>query len=242
MERAYISLFTFLGDDFMIYSFLFYFLLFIIYSILGWLMEVISIGLEKKKFINRGFLIGPYCPIYGFSSIIMILLFSQYRDDPLVLFILATVVCTFFEYITSFFMEKLFKARWWDYSHQSFNINGRVCLKNSAIFGILGCLLITVINPFVSGILLSISNNLLIYVGSVLLIAFLVDNIVSFNIISKFTSTASTVVKDNTEEITEKIKEILQNKSRLNRRLVNAFPDVKAKYQEQKRKIKEKIR
>lgn len=231
------------------YTFFFYFLLFMIYSISGWIMEVISVGIEKKKFINRGFFIGPYCPIYGFSAVIMILLFSNYRNDPLALFILAAFVCTFFEYITSFIMEKLFKARWWDYSHKTFNINGRVCLENSAIFGILGCALIIFINPFVVESLSSISENLLIYISSILLIAFIVDNIVSFNIISKFTSTASSVIKDNTEEISEKIREILKKKSKLSRRLVNAFPnvkailpDIKAKYEEQKRKLKEKIR
>ncbi len=231
-----------------LYSFFFYFLLFIIYSIAGWLMEVIAVGIEKRKFINRGFFIGPYCPIYGFSALIMLFLFKDYKNDPFVLFIMTAFVCTFFEYVTSFIMEKLFKARWWDYSHKTFNINGRVCLENSVIFGILGLALITVINPFVMDLLSKVSNGLVIYISSILLIAFIVDNIVSFNIISKFKSTATSVIKDNTEEISEKIREILKKKSILSRRLVNAFPnvkailpDIKAKYEEQKRKLKEKL-
>ena len=231
-----------------IYSFFFYFLLFMIYSIAGWLMEVIAVGIEKRKFINRGFFIGPYCPIYGFSALIMLFLFKDYKTDPFVLFIMTAFVCTFFEYVTSFIMEKLFKARWWDYSHKTFNINGRVCLENSVIFGILGLALITVINPFVMDLLSKVSNGLVIYISSILLIAFIVDNIVSFNIISKFKSTATSVIKDNTEEISEKIREILKKKSILSRRLVNAFPnvkailpDIKAKYEEQKRKLKEKL-
>lgn len=232
-----------------IYLFFFYFLLFMIYSISGWLMEVVAVGIEKRKFINRGFFIGPYCPIYGFSALIMLFLFKDYTNDPFVLFIMTAFVCTFFEYITSFIMEKLFKARWWDYSHKTFNINGRVCLENSVIFGLLGLALITIINPFVTNFLSNLPHMVIIYVSSILLVAFIVDNIVSFNIISKFKSTASSVIKDNTEEISEKIREILKKKSILSRRLVNAFPnvkailpDIRAKYEEQKRKLKEKIK
>lgn len=232
-----------------IYLFFFYFLLFMIYSISGWLMEVVAVGIEKRKFINRGFFIGPYCPIYGFSALIMLFLFKDYTNDPFVLFIMTAFVCTFFEYITSFIMEKLFKARWWDYSHKTFNINGRVCLENSVIFGLLGLALITIINPFVTNFLSNLPHMVIIYVSSILLVAFIVDNIVSFNIISKFKSTASSVLKDNTEEISEKIREILKKRSILSRRLVNAFPnvkailpDIRAKYEEQKRKLKEKIK
>lgn len=232
-----------------IYLFFFYFLLFMIYSISGWLMEVVAVGIEKRKFINRGFFIGPYCPIYGFSALIMLFLFKDYTNDPFVLFIMTAFVCTFFEYITSFIMEKLFKARWWDYSHKTFNINGRVCLENSVIFGLLGLALITIINPFVTNFLSNLPHTVIIYVSSILLVAFIVDNIVSFNIISKFKSTASSVLKDNTEEISEKIREILKKRSILSRRLVNAFPnvkailpDIRAKYEEQKRKLKEKIK
>lgn len=232
-----------------IYLFFFYFLLFMIYSISGWLMEVVAVGIEKRKFINRGFFIGPYCPIYGFSALIMLFLFKDYTNDPFVLFIMTAFVCTFFEYITSFIMEKLFKARWWDYSHKTFNINGRVCLENSVIFGLLGLALITIINPFVTNFLSNLPHMVIIYVSSILLVAFIVDNIVSFNIISKFKSTASSVIKDNTEEISEKIREILKKRSILSRRLVNAFPnvkailpDIRAKYEEQKRKLKEKIK
>ena len=232
-----------------IYLFFFYFLLFMIYSISGWLMEVVAVGIEKRKFINRGFFIGPYCPIYGFSALIMLFLFKDYTNDPFVLFIMTAFVCTFFEYVTSFIMEKLFKARWWDYSHKTFNINGRVCLENSVIFGLLGLALITIINPFVTNFLSNLPHTVIIYVSSILLVAFIVDNIVSFNIISKFKSTASSVLKDNTEEISEKIREILKKRSILSRRLVNAFPnvkailpDIRAKYEEQKRKLKEKIK
>ena len=115
-----------------------YFILFLIYSFLGWLMEVINSLIKEKKFVNRGFLLGPYCPIYGYSSIIMIFYLDKYKEDILTVFLLAVVVCSIVEYLVSLIMEKLFNARWWDYSNRRFNINGRVCLIFSLMFGIIG--------------------------------------------------------------------------------------------------------
>lgn len=115
-------------------KFYFYFILFLIYSFIGWAMEVCVTFPKYKKFVNRGFMLGPYCPIYGYSSIIMILYLNHYKDNPLTVFLLAVVVCSFIEYMVSYFMEKIFKARWWDYSNRKFNINGRVCLNNAFFF------------------------------------------------------------------------------------------------------------
>ena len=112
-------------------TFFTYFILFLIYSFVGWAIEVVVTFNKDKRFVNRGFLLGPYCPIYGFSSIIMILYLSRYRSSFITVFLLAVVVCSIMEYLVSYIMEKLFKARWWDYSNRKFNINGRVCLENS---------------------------------------------------------------------------------------------------------------
>ena len=210
------------------YTFLLYFLLFIIYSFIGWIMEVLVFLFQERKFINRGFLIGPYCPIYGFCSVFMILTFHKYIDSPFVLFVMASLLCTFIEYITSFIMEKLFNTRWWDYSNVPFNINGRVCLHNSVIFGILGCLLVYYVNPFIESLLRNIPADLLMGISIALISIFIADNITSFNIISRVKSTANTILKDSTEEITEKVKEILSTKSFFNRRLLDAFPDLKS--------------
>ena len=91
-----------------------YFLLFVFYSFLGWLMEVTQGYVRHKKFVNRGFLIGPYCPIYGYGAISMTLLLKGYANDPIVLFVMAIVICSILEYTTSFVMEKIFKIRWWE--------------------------------------------------------------------------------------------------------------------------------
>ena len=113
--------------------FLNYFLLFIIYSFLGWLIEIIVCSISEKHFTPRGFLIGPYCPIYGFASIIMITLLNKYFNDPLIVFILSAIIASVLEYFTSYIMEKIFNARWWDYSDRKLNINGRICLENSVL-------------------------------------------------------------------------------------------------------------
>lgn len=141
--------------------FLFYFLFFLLYAFLGWCMEVIVCSIPAKKFINRGFLVGPYCPIYGIAALAMFLTLGKYTEDPPVLFLIVFTSGSLLEYLTSFIMEKLFHARWWDYSKKKFNINGRVCLENSICFGILGCILMYVTNPFVVFLLNSFSKNLL---------------------------------------------------------------------------------
>ena len=125
-----------------------YFLLFMIYAMSGWLMEVICKLIQYKRFINRGFLIGPYCPIYGYGALLITFLLRKYTDDPIILFFMAIIICGVLEYLTSYFMEKIFKARWWDYSQKKFNINGRVCLNTIIPFGILGIFIMYVSNPF----------------------------------------------------------------------------------------------
>ena len=223
-----------------------YFLLFMIYAILGWCMEVTCKLIQYKRFINRGFLIGPYCPIYGYGAILITFLLKKYTDDPIILFFMAIIICGTLEYLTSYFMEKIFKARWWDYSQKKFNINGRVCLNTIVPFGLLGLFIMYVSNPFfISKIQLlpEIWLNILFWT---LLIIYIVDNIVSGIVIRYVKKTEKIVGKDldNTEEITKKVKEVLQNKSMLHRRLLNAYPSleaVKIKIKEKKEEIKEKV-
>ena len=200
-----------------------YFTLFIIYAFLGWLMETIYCYFCTKKLVDRGFLIGPVCPIYGLGCLGIIVLLRKYHSDPLVLFVLAMIICSFLEYFTSYLMEKLFKARWWDYSDKKFNINGRICLENIVAFGVLGLLLINFINPFILSILNKINVNVLNIISIVIFVIFLVDNIISFKVISGFKKVAKSIKKDSTEEITTKVRELLTKKGGLYRRLVSAF-------------------
>lgn len=224
----------------------YYFLLFLIYSFIGWLIEVTGKLIENHKFINRGFLVGPICPIYGHGCIVMILTLGRYRDNPLTLFMYAIFICSLLEYFTSYFMEKIFKARWWDYSQKKFNINGRVCLNTIVPFGLLGLFIMYVSNPFFISKIQLLPEMWLNILFWTLLVIYIVDNIVSGIVIRYVKKTEKIVGKDldNTEEITKKVKEVLQNKSVLHRRLLNAYPSleaVKIKIKEKKEEIKEKV-
>ena len=119
-----------------------YILIFFIYGIAGWVMESTMISIKNKKFVNRGFLIGPICPIYGYGVVFVSLFLKKYQDDIIATFVMSIIICGVLEYFTSYFMEKFFHARWWDYSKKKFNINGRICLENLFLFGIASILII----------------------------------------------------------------------------------------------------
>ena len=209
-------------------NFFSWFLLFIIYSNIGWLIEVVKTKLDDKKWINRGFLIGPYCPIYGVSAIVMVNYLTHYINDIVTVFILALFICSFAEYITSYVMEKLFNTRWWDYSNEKFNLEGRICLKNCVYFGLLGVLLVYVVNPMFVRILNNINDGNLKIIGSIALGYFIFDYALSMWIIRKVKDEYNTELKDMTEDLTKKRKSILkQEKRKLQRRLIKAFPDLK---------------
>jgi uncharacterized membrane protein len=124
-------------------------------------------------------------------------------------------------------MEKLFKAIWWDYSDKRSNINGRICLETLIGFGALSLVLVYAVNPFFVSIIDKFSSTLLITISMILLVIFIVDMCISLKVISGFKNVANSIHKDNTEEITKKIKELLLKKSWLYKRLVGAF-DFKA--------------
>ncbi len=190
----------------MIYNIEIYFMLFIIYSVLGWVMECTLGFIEKRKFVNRGFLIGPYCPIYGVGVVSVSLLLNRFSENLIILFLLSTIICGILEYFTSYIMEKIFKARWWDYSNNKFNINGRICLETLIPFGFISVLVIRFINPWMFGKLYMIPQNILNYIVIGILLFYIIDCCISFNIILKFKN-LSKQEKDNTEEITKKVKE-----------------------------------
>lgn len=183
-----------------------YILLFFTYSFAGWAMESFGGIFKEKKFINRGFLIGPYCPVYGVGVVAISILLQKYTNDIVVLFILSTLICGTLEYLTSYVMEKLFNARWWDYRNRKFNINGRICLETLIPFGVVGSTIICVVNPFFEGIYLSIPELYRHIIVGVLSGIFVIDFCVSFTVILGFKGEVYSS-RDNTEEIGEKVKD-----------------------------------
>lgn len=218
----------------------YYFLIFFIYSFLGWCIEVIQGIISNHKFVNRGFLVGPCCPIYGYGVILITLCLSNLMAHPVALFVLVIVICSILEYTTSYIMQKLFNARWWDYSNMKFNINGRICLETMLAFGVLGTIIIYFLNPFFKNIILNMNETVALVTCIVLTVIYIIDNIISFKVVANI-KVATNMIKDNTEEITEKVKEILIKKSVLTRRLIESFPNMKIKIKRNMKKINVKI-
>ena len=211
----------------MIYQISYYFFLFFIYSFLGWIVETINCSiLEKKKVLNRGFLIGPYLPIYGSAALIMILCLTEYKHDPFTLFCMAVVYASLLEYATSFLMEKLFHARWWNYTHEKLNLNGRICLKNSLLFGVLGFTVIYYINPAICFLLDKIPNSIMIILVIILSTIFILDVLITLWILSKLNIQIKNIKSDATEEIDREAKKLLSHYRLLYKRLINAFPKI----------------
>lgn len=164
----------------------YYFSLFIIYSCLGWIYETILCSTEEKTFVNRGFLNGPVCPIYGSGAVLVISTLGKIQN-PILVFLLGILLTGVLEYLTSFIMEKLFNAKWWDYSERRFNIKGRVCLLGAVVFGLMTLLAIYILNPIIMNLLLKIDYKVL-YLTSIIFafimiidLIFTVSNLIALN-------------------------------------------------------------
>ncbi len=203
-----------------------WFLLFMIYAFLGWGIEVVNLFFHTRRFINRGFLIGPYCPIYGFGALASIVLLYRYLDDPIALFIMSMVIFSILEYSTSWLMEKLFNARWWDYSDKKFNLNGRICLETMVPFGLGGLFTLYFLNPLLVDLLNQIPSSIITGLALILALIFAVDNIISFQLIFKLKTNLKHFAQDSTEEISAFVQNQLKKTSKLNTRLFNAFPQL----------------
>lgn len=205
-----------------------YFLLFFNLSILGWCLEVACKLVQFRRFINRGFLIGPYCPIYGVGSVLITVLLSRFSSTPIAVFLMAMIVCGVLEYITSYAMEKLFHARWWDYSNRRFNIDGRVCANTLIPFGLLALLLVYVIKPFLFDLFARIPSPYIHVLCAALLAVILSDIVISANVLGKIRKSATHVSGiDDTESLTRSVREHLSQHGLLVRRALLAFPYMK---------------
>jgi len=223
-----------------------YFLLFLLYSFAGWVMETAWVSWCNKKLVDRGFLIGPYCPIYGCGAILIILFLKRFSYSPILLFLSTVVLCGGLEYFASWCMEKVFKARWWDYSNRKFNIKGRVCLRNLIAFGIMGLAVIYLINPYFEIWIEYLDERHINILALLLWTIFIMDFVVSTIVVYGFRKVTEKVnrekVTDNTEQITKMVRELLSQRSIFHRRFINAYPKleaIKIKIKEIKTKIED---
>lgn len=177
-----------------------WFLYFTAYSILGWACETFYCSVGNRKFVNRGFLNGPVCPVYGFGAVLVILLLQSTEKNLVALFLSGMMVTTVLEYLTSVLLEKLFHMKWWDYSQYKFQINGRVCLLNSLMFGGLSVILMRVLHPWISGLIARIPTSLLPWISLGILAIFAVDTVVTVRSIL--------ILKGKMQEIQKLLEEI----------------------------------
>ena len=152
------------------------FLIFILFSFIGWISEVIYVGVTSAhKFVNRGFLHGPLCPVYGFGGVVILMLPPSLYATWIPLFFASMILCTIVEYFVSWLMEKLFHTRWWDYSHYKIQLNGRICLLNSILFGFLGVVVIHFVYPLMIDLLNSFGQKVINVSGVIILTVLSVD-------------------------------------------------------------------
>ena len=158
------------------------FLWLIIYSVIGWIYESTLCSITEKRFVNRGFLNGPYCPIYGFGAILDILILG-WIENPILLFVLSAILTCTLEYITSYLMEKLFHARWWDYSNKPLNFHGYICLEFSLIWGLAIVMVVKVFQKYVERQASHTPSTLEWVVMAILYAVYLADLIVTVAVI-----------------------------------------------------------
>lgn len=163
------------------YTFIQWLLFFFIYCFLGWVWESCYVSAKNREWINRGFLHGPMLPIYGSGAIIVLLCTIGVRDQIVLIFLFGMIGATILEYVTGAYMERLFRVRYWDYSHMPLNLKGYICLPVSLGWGVFSVLLVRVIHVPIENLVLQIPERIAEVVSVVCSSAFAVDFTLSFS-------------------------------------------------------------
>ena len=204
-------------------------LLFFAYSLLGWCIEVVLKYIQFHRFINRGFLTGPICPIYGSGAALITLVvggLSRLESGLGTTFALSFLICGTLEYLTSYFMEKRFHARWWDYSQKPMNLYGRVWIGNLILFGLGGVAIIHIINPVLYSAFDSVSLRTKTIVAAVFSAVFVADFVLTHFVLKLVKIGVENSDADDTEEIRKEVYLLLSDKSVFHKRFADAYPEV----------------
>ena len=222
---------------------------FLIYSVLGYIIEVLFCSIREQKLVNRGFLFGPWIPIYGFGMLIILISTLPVRGNFTLTFLVSIIVCSLLEYFTSWAMEKLFHIKWWDYSKtDKYNLNGRICLRNCLAFGIAGLLIIYQFHPLIESSVIGASLYAKISISLIFLIIFIADIVASNYAVIKVKKMfdVGKIVGDQTNEIKRAcrkvIKELFRRKKNLERKLEKERKKLKRKLKKEKRKLERRLK
>ena len=200
--------------------------IFFVYSFIGWCGEAAMAAVRRHKFVNRGFVSGPLCPVYGAGAAAVAVFLPELHDRLFFLFLGGMIVTTFVEYLTGRLLELIFHRKWWDYSDEKFNLDGYVCLKNSAIWGLCSVLMICFFDPLLCrliDLIPRLAGNILLWILGVLLVIDAVGSGVAVLGLKKKQSRITQI----TEEL-HKTSKLLENAltTRIQKRMVRAFPNI----------------
>ena len=204
-------------------------LLFFAYSLLGWCIEVTLKYFQFHRFINRGFFTGPILPIYGSGAVLITLAvgaLSRFEYGYGTSFALSFVICGAVEYLTSYFMEKRFHARWWDYSQKPMNLHGRVWIGNLLLFGLGGVAIVHFLNPLIDRGFAAVPFAAREIAAGVLSAAFAADYVLTHFVMRLVKIGVESSEADNTEEIGREVYLLLSDRSVFHKRFADAYPEV----------------
>ncbi len=219
-----------------------YIYIFFIFSVIGWLIEVTLKSIQFKKFTNRGFLVGPYCPIYGLGAFLIVLTnnyLGTYDKSLALIFLTSVFICGLVEYLVSYFLEKIYHARWWDYSTKPMNLNGRIWIGNLILFGLGGLAIVKIFNPIFMEVFYKLDLSMRKYLVIFISVLMFVDYIVSYFVMKLVKVNVEQSQADNTEDIKNEIKLLASNKNILYNRFIDAYPEVKYRTDRIKERLKD---
>jgi len=231
---------------------------FFIYAFIGWCTEVVYAGTNQGVFVNRGFLNGPICPIYGFGVLTVLFCLLPLRENLPLLYVGSVLLTSALELITGFLMEKLFHHRWWDYTDEPFNLGGYICLRFSLLWGLACVLIVDVVHPLITRLIVlvpeSVGTPILILFGGIFItdIAVTVATVTKLNqrlheidevahairlvsdAIGTVAADGSIALTDTNEKLQAELKVKYEELTALfheeQKRLLHAFPNIRSRF------------
>lgn len=225
------------------FDFLMILCFFFVYCFIGWVWESSYESILNKKLLNRGFFNGPYIPLYGFGGLFILLVCQRFQAplfsiDTIIIYFVGSIGATILEYITSLALEKILKARWWDYSNYPLNINGRICLIASLFWGVVAVAAIDLLNPWLIGLYEKVPHDARLVFASVMSTLFVMDMIVTVNSILDLYNRMSLFVALEKEKLLEtlldKKEDLAMYRGKLasignpfTKRIIESFPNLR---------------